>query len=74
MHRGCLLFEKVTQDVRWTLGDKSEKLSIGLVSQGVNAGEVIGQTAPSTKSRQELSEVLPIVFSRITNTTHLISK
>ena len=35
---------------RLALGDGSEQLLIGLVSQGVNAGEVIGQIAPSTKS------------------------
>jgi len=50
-HRVWLLFEKVTQDMRLTLGDRSQQLSIGLVSQDVNAGEVIGQIAPSTKSR-----------------------
>jgi len=44
------------------LGDRprSEQLSIALVSQGVNAGEVVGQIAPSTKSHQELSESLPV--------------
>ena len=52
---GWLLFEKVTQDMRLTFGDRSEQFSISLIIQGVNAGEVIGQIAPSTKSRQELS-------------------
>jgi len=55
---------KVTQDMRLTLGDRSEQLSIGLISQGVKAGEVIGQITPSAKSRQELSETLPIAFAR----------
>ena len=59
---GCLLFE-VTQDMRLTLGDRSEQLLIGLISQGVNTGEVTGQIAPSTKSRQEFSEALPIAFA-----------
>jgi len=48
-YRGWLLFEKVMQDMRLTLSDRSEQLSIGLTSQGVNVGEVIGQIAPSTK-------------------------
>ena len=42
---------------------RSEQLSIGLVSQGVNAEEFMGQIAPSTKSRKELSEAFPIVFA-----------
>jgi len=63
-YRGWLLFEKVTQDMKLTFGDGSEQLSIGLISQGVNAGEVIGQIAQSAKSRQELSEALPIAFAR----------
>jgi len=54
-HRGGFFFEKVTQDMRLSLGDRSEQLSIDLISQGVNAEEVIGQIAPSTKPRQELS-------------------
>ena len=60
---GWLLFEKVMQDMRLTLGDRSEQLSIDLIRKGVNAGEVMGQIAPFTKSRQELSEALPIAFA-----------
>jgi len=36
--------------MRLTLGDIYEKLLIGLVSQGVNTGEVIGQIRSLTKS------------------------
>jgi len=43
MHRLWFLFKKVTQDPRLTLGGRSELLSIGLASQVVNTGEVIGQ-------------------------------
>jgi len=48
MYGSWLLFEKVMQDMRLTLGDRPEQLSIDLISQGVNAGKVIGQIAPST--------------------------
>ena len=50
--------------MRLTLGDRSEQLSIGLISHGVKAGEVIGHTALTKKYRQELSEALPIAFAR----------
>src|SRR6218665_2550462 len=43
---GWLLFEKVMQDMRLTLGDRSEQLSIDLIRKGVNAREVMGQIAP----------------------------
>ena len=44
-HRGWLLFEKAMQDMRLTLGDRSEHLLIELVRKGVNVAEVIVQIA-----------------------------